>query len=282
MIVLALDPATCSAYTIFDTAIVGDTKSKIIKYGLIDLSGAHKFDNDGQKLAEFEKHVISLIKNNSIEQVALEDYFFNSRFRSGSSLNGAVRAIVWLVCAKLNIPYHIINISKWKTHIAGNVKPEKVLVKKLTKKVASKEYIKLALERKYQIILGEQIYDLAKNCMVPFKYDISDSIGIGIYFIEAYQQDVLKKVNREKEASEYIAAKIAKEKAVEKSKKEEQKAIEKARRDEQKAIEKARRDEEKAIEKARRDKEKSIEKQKKDEIKAIEKAAKKIEKKQTI
>ncbi len=282
MKIAGIDPATSTAYCIFDTNIQStNIKDKIVKYGLIDLS-REKFENNGLKLLKYKTFITKLIIDNNIDMVVLEDYFFNSKFCSGSNLNGAIRAVIWLVCAELNKPYEIINITKWKTHITGQSRPEKVMIKKLTKTVAEKEYVKIALEKKYNIVFKPEdlVYDMIKDKMVPFKYDVSDSIGITLYHVECGQKDKDIKIAKEKQAQQDLKEYASKNRLLNtaRNKKAEEKAAEKTAKDAAKAAEKTAKDAAKAAEKAAKDAAKAAEKAEKDAVKAATKTAEKAAK----
>jgi len=178
MRLLSIDPAKCSGWSVFNC----NNECILEKYGLVNTTSI-KYNNVGEELLAYKNYIIKLVKDYNIDFVVLEDYFFSSRFKSGSNLNPAFRSIIWLLCAELNIPFKIINISNWKKYIGGCIKPDKVTVRKFGRKLANKEYIKQALIDKYNLVLDNMVYDLVRDKLVPTKYDVCDSIAIGIYHL---------------------------------------------------------------------------------------------------
>jgi Holliday junction resolvasome RuvABC endonuclease subunit len=254
MKLLSIDPATTTAVTIFDTTKGNNNiQDMIVECKLIDLSKTKVID-DGHRLLLFRQHLSQIIREHQISHVCVESYFFSSRFCVGSNLNPAFRAIVWMVCAEFDIPYEIINITQWKTFIGGQCKPDKKLVRKLTRAVANKEYIKQALIDKYGIKLEGEVYDVIKGCKIPMTYDVSDSIAIGIYClrggkggISLFEENQRKDTAKEKEKE---ALKIAKEKekeALKIAKEKEKEALKVAKEKEKEALKIAKEKEKEAL-----------------------------------
>ena len=179
--ILSLDPSITTGYAV--AQINPDCNSSIIiKYGYLEVDTTSKYVGDWCN--DLYEKVKLLIEENSIKEVCVEDYFFSGKTRSGSNINPAYRAAIHMICRKMEIPYTIINISKWKKHVAGRVRPSKSHYIKYGKSKAQKTYIQEALWLRYRIKFPNFCISEKTGRPVVLKYDIVDATAIMIYWLE--------------------------------------------------------------------------------------------------
>src|SRR5690606_10045166 len=97
MNVLVLDPASSTGYCLVK---ISDNKADIYEYGIIDIDDS---EFDGDRCIQLMNRVKTLIEENSVEHVAVEDYFFSKRFATGSDLNIAYRTAIHIQCRLMGL-----------------------------------------------------------------------------------------------------------------------------------------------------------------------------------
>lgn len=153
---------------------------KIIKAGFNDINES---DFDGDRLLSGELWITELIKQLNPDLLLIEDYFFQSNHAMGASLNPKIRAIYELVSRKSEpkIPYLMIPPPAWKKAVAGRSRPTNEQKLKWKAK-ANKLFITEALETRLNIKFPTKIVSPFTGRKCDFKYDVSDAIGILIYY----------------------------------------------------------------------------------------------------
>lgn len=178
--VLVLDPAASTGYVLFKvrTRSTGAVKAQMYAYGHIDVDTSSDFQGD--HCIDLTDKIESLMEEHLVDCVALEDYFFSRKFVNGSSVNAAYRTAIHILCRKRGLPYTILNVSLWKTYVAGRSTPTKEQKKRWGPK-AKKYFIQEALWKSYQIRFPN--YALSnKNRRICFRSDVVDAVAMGIYF----------------------------------------------------------------------------------------------------
>lgn len=175
MKIIAFDPASSTGYTF------AELKNNTL---YINSQSCLCFDiktnmDKGSYTINMYKKVKEILLEHKPDKVVVEDYFFSNRFRNGSTVNVELRTAIYMICAKLKIPYTIITPTDWKTYIQSPLKYTKQQKKKMGKN-AEKLIIIERLREKYGIVFPEKITHNSKQ--VKFRYDISDSVGQLIYF----------------------------------------------------------------------------------------------------
>lgn len=144
---LALDQSTrVTGWSIFE-------EGKPIKYGKIDL----KEDDLGKRLVELRKQVIELIKEENIDEVAFEDIQLQKTVDGRESVNNVqtfkalseVYGVVLELVVEMDIKYHIVSSSSWKStcNIKGKQRTEQ------------KKNAQLYIQEKYGINVIQDICD---------------------------------------------------------------------------------------------------------------------------
>ncbi len=182
MKVLILDPATTTGYCIFEYD-KNKTLANIVNWGFIEVEDHEIL---GDRYLDYLSKIEKLIKDNNIEDVALEDYFFSRRTPQGANLNCAYRAMIHMKCRELNLNYTILNISLWKKFIAGRTTPTKEQKKKWGKEASKKLMIQEALFKKWKIKFPNHSISSKTGKPVKFKYDIVDAVGMAIFYASIY------------------------------------------------------------------------------------------------
>jgi hypothetical protein len=128
---------------------------------------------------EWLKNMILLL---SPDVIVMEDFFFSRRFASGSPVNVELRGVFKMTIRVFNIPYEIISPSDWKKGLMGRVRPTKEEIKKYGKSEA-KKVITINHLKKIGVKIPKKIINPNTGREIDFKDDVSDALGILIYFL---------------------------------------------------------------------------------------------------
>lgn len=180
MNILVLDPAASTGYALVE--VDGDTAT-VFDYGFIDVDTSSLYEGDW--CIDLMTHVKYLIQLHDVKEVAVEDYFFSSRFASGTNVNSAYRTAIHILCRQLNLPYDVLNVSQWKKHVANRSTPTKEQKKKWGKEAAKKLYMQQALWDRYGIRFPNHSISSKTGKPVLFRYDIVDAVGQAIFHCES-------------------------------------------------------------------------------------------------
>ena len=175
--ILALDPALSSGYAIGQ---INDRSCNIIEYGYIDVDNSSEYQGD--HCIDLMRRLDELYDRTKFEAVGVEAYFFSSRFCSGSDVNAAFRTAIHIWCRQKKIPYTILNISNWKSFVAGSSTPSKVQKLAWGKEKAKKLYIQQALWTRHGIRFPNHSLSEKTGKAIQFRYDIVDAVAQLIYF----------------------------------------------------------------------------------------------------
>jgi Holliday junction resolvasome RuvABC endonuclease subunit len=180
---IAIDPATSSGYAVAD--VEGKTCT-IVEYGFIDVDTSSPYVGDW--CLDLQKRIDEIHARTGFTDVAVEGFFFSSRFTQGTDVNPAYRTAIHMWARQNNLPYSILNISSWKTIVAGRSTPTKEQKAKYGKEAAKKIMIVQALWERHGIRLPNHSISEATGKPIIFRYDIGDAIGQAIYHaFEKYQ-----------------------------------------------------------------------------------------------
>jgi Holliday junction resolvasome RuvABC endonuclease subunit len=177
--ILALDPAASTGYAVMILDKDNDSAS-IIEYGFINVDVKSEFQGD--HCINLMNQVSNLIDKYSIDEACIEDYFFSQRFASGSNVNAAYRTALHILLRQKNLPYTILNISAWKSFVAGRSVPTKEQKKKWGKTLANKLYIQQALWEKWGFRFPNHSLSEKTGKPISFRYDVVDVVAQSVYF----------------------------------------------------------------------------------------------------
>jgi Holliday junction resolvasome RuvABC endonuclease subunit len=175
--VLVLDPATSTGYALIK---INNDVANIYEEGYIDVDITSSYQGD--HCIDLQKKIRKLIHDHSVKEVAIEDYFFSKKFCTGSTVNAAFRTAIHILCRQEALPYTILNVSSWKTYVAGRSTPTREQ-KKLYGTNAKKIFIQEALWRKYGFRFPNHSLG-SKGTPIAFRYDVVDVIAQSVYFCE--------------------------------------------------------------------------------------------------
>jgi len=177
--ILVLDPAESTGYTIVN---VDEQQSvaDIFEYGYIQVDTSSNYMGDW--LINLSQCIEALIQRYAVQVVVVEDYFFSSRFTTGSNVNPAYRAAIHMTARKLGLPYEILNISQWKSYVAGRSVPTKDQKKKWGKPAANKLFIQEALWFRHGIRFPNHSISEKTGKPIKFRYDIVDAVGQSVCY----------------------------------------------------------------------------------------------------
>ena len=174
--VLAVDPASCTGWALFDVA---GSDARIRAYGAIEVDKAAQ--SEGARMLSLRRQIASVLDAlpQPPEHAHIESFFFNRRTCNGAEINVVLRAAVYQLLEERGVPYTLHPPTHWKRFIGGTAVPRKADVAKFGRAKAGKAYIVQALADKYGIHFP--LHTRIGNRRLAFKTDISDAVGIGIY-----------------------------------------------------------------------------------------------------
>lgn len=181
MILLVLDPATSTGFCLVNIGIEDGyyTTADIYEYGFIDADTSSNFQGD--HCLDLMGKLQNLITEHNVEHIAIEDYFFSRKFRNGCNSNAAYRTAIHILARQNDLDYTIINISAWKTFVAGSSRPSKEQKKEWGAEAAKKLYIQQALWERYSFRFpNHSLSDAGRPIL--FRFDIIDVVGQAVYY----------------------------------------------------------------------------------------------------
>ena len=180
MKILVLDPAASTGYCVVE---VDGKDATIYEYGFIEVDTASLYEGDWY--LDLQSKIFSIMHHHMVDEVAVEDYFFSSKFAQGTNVNTAYRTAIHILCRQNGLPYDILNISQWKKHVAGRSTPTKEQKKKWGKEAAKKLYMQQALWDIYGIKFPNHSLSKKTGKPVLFRYDIVDAVAQAIFHCES-------------------------------------------------------------------------------------------------
>lgn len=183
MNVLIVDPASSTGYCIY-TIDDSEASAKIIDWGFIEVEDTTNYDGD--RYIDLADKITNIIIDNDIEMVGIEDYFFSRRSPQGSTLNCAYRAVIHMVCRKMDIHYDILNISLWKKFVNGRSTPTKLQKTQWGKEPAKKLMTQESLFLKWGIRFPNHSISKKTGKPIKFRYDIVDAVAMAVFHASIY------------------------------------------------------------------------------------------------
>ncbi len=183
MNVLALDPANSTGYCVYKYD-KSQASMDIVKWGFIEIKQSD--DYLGDQYLDLLIQVEKLIKDNDIQMVTVEDYFFSRRSPQGANLNCSYRAMIHMKCRELKIHYEILNISLWKKFINGRSTSTKEQKAKWGKEPSKKLMTQESLFHRWNIKFPNHSLSLLTGKPVKFRYDIVDAVAMAIFHASIY------------------------------------------------------------------------------------------------
>lgn len=175
-IFIAIDPgASCG----FALGRVSGNHCDVFRYGYIDVDTTSPYLGDW--CIDLQRRLDIIQAEVGFTDVAVEDFFFSSRFVSGVDVNPAYRTAIHMWARAKKLPYSILNISSWKTVAAGRSTPTKEQKAKWGKADSKKLYLVEALYFRHGIRLPNHSISEKTGKPILFRYDIADAIGQAIY-----------------------------------------------------------------------------------------------------
>lgn len=173
---IALDPAQSTGYAL---AKVNGSHCEIYEYGFIDVNNSSLYVGDW--CLDLVSRIESIYSREQFQDVAVEAFFFSSRFTLGTDVNPAYRTAIHMWARQKGLPYSILNISLWKAIVAGRSTPTKEQKLKYGKEASKKIMIIQALWERHGIRLPNHSISELTGKPILFRYDIGDAIGQAIY-----------------------------------------------------------------------------------------------------
>lgn len=205
MIILVLDPANSTGYCLAKVQIDEEgyyTSADIYEYGFIDVD--HSSDMQGDHCLDLMARLQSLIDDHWVEHIAVEDYFFSKRFVNGCNANAAYRTAIHILARQNDISYTVLNISAWKSFVAGRSTPTKDQVLRWGKEAAKKLFIQQALWDRFGFRFPNHSFSEKNGKPIAFRYDIVDVVGQAVYYCGMICQIPLKNITMSVEPPEDV------------------------------------------------------------------------------
>lgn len=174
--ILALDPAASTGYAV---ARIEDDLCTIVEYGFIDVDTKSQYIGDW--CIDLQNKVDNLFKIHKADSIAVEDYFFGSRFASGSNVNPAYRTAIHMWARNNKLHYEVLNISAWKVFVAGRSTPTRLQKQKWGAGPAKKLMIVEALWERFSIRFPNHSLSKSTGKPIQFRFDIVDAVAQAMY-----------------------------------------------------------------------------------------------------
>lgn len=178
MIVLVLDPAQSTGYCL--VRITASVRADIYEYGFIDIDKSSGYQGD--HCLDLMAQIQSLMDIHKVNRIVVEDYFFNKRFCNGCKVNFAFRTAIHILARQNGIEYVVVNVSLWKTFVAGRSTPTSEQKKEWGAVAAKKLYIQDALWKRFHIVFPNHCISKLTRKPIAFRFDITDAVGISVYY----------------------------------------------------------------------------------------------------
>jgi Holliday junction resolvasome RuvABC endonuclease subunit len=180
---LTLDPGSSTGYSLTRLEVNEEgyySNADIYEYGYIDVDTSSDFQGDW--CIDLMNRIQAMITDHSVEHIAIEDYFFSKRFCNGSNVNAAFRTAIHILARQNNIEYTILNISQWKTFVAGRPAPTKEQKRKWGAIPAKKLYIQQALWEYHGFKFPNHSISETTGKPIVFRCDIIDVVAQTVYY----------------------------------------------------------------------------------------------------
>lgn len=177
--ILAVDPAEHTGFAVVCADTATNT-GNIFEYGIIDIDTSSGFLGD--YCNDMYKRISALIEKHSIRRVVIEDYFFSGKFANGSNMNPMYRAAVHMAARNYNLPTEILNVSQWKSFVAGRSVPTKQQKAQWGAEAAKKLYIQQALWERYNIRFPNHSLSESTGKPILFRMDVVDAVAQAICY----------------------------------------------------------------------------------------------------
>lgn len=178
---LVLDPAISTGYCLVE---IEDQKANIYEYGFIEIPNDTEFNGD--RCISMMNQIEDIINTHGVTDIALEDYFFSSRFAQGGTLNVALRTAIHIQARLMGLEYTVLNVSNWKKFIAGRSTPTKQQKAKWGKEPAKKLMIQEALWEKYRFRFPDHSISKKTGKPIKFRYDVVDAVGQAVFYCKIH------------------------------------------------------------------------------------------------
>lgn len=163
--VLSLDPATSLGWCVLD--IFPNGSVEVVAWGYVELKG----DEAAEKLCDLECYANSIYKRYEPGYTVMEGYMFSKRCCNGALLNAYIRGVLMLVATKHNQSPTVVQVGDWKRFICGakgmKAKKEEVIEKLVMR----------------GCVFPDKIYSQNSKAKIKFRHDISDAVGIALYYL---------------------------------------------------------------------------------------------------
>jgi Holliday junction resolvasome RuvABC endonuclease subunit len=189
MIVLSLDPGSCTGYCLVSveweyidiwSGTWKWTSADIYEYGYINVDITSNYQGD--HCIDLMNKIKDIIDRHNVEHITVEDFFFSKKFANGSNVNVAFRTAIHILARERGIDYTILNISAWKTFVAGRATPTKQQKMLWGPTPAKKIYMQDALWMYFSIRFPNHSISEKTRKPIVFKYDIVDVVAQAIYY----------------------------------------------------------------------------------------------------
>lgn len=177
-VVLAVDAGASCGYAVakIDPTLRSAT---VCEYGFMDI------DTSSRYIGDWCRNLMSrldLIQDRvSATDIAVEDYFFSSRHKSGANVNPIYRAAIYIWARNRGLPHHTLGITNWKTFVAGRSTATREEKAAWGAERAKKLMIARALWERHQIRFPNFSISETTGRPIALRMDCVDAVGQAIY-----------------------------------------------------------------------------------------------------
>lgn len=189
--ILAVDPGASCGFAVVKVSSEAPARtSEVVAYGYIDVDTSSSYVGDW--CIDLTNQIEKLATKHNITEIAIEDYFFSRKTRSGANINPAYRTAIHIWARQRGIHYEVVGISAWKVYVSGRSSPTREQKKQWGAK-ANKLMIVDALWRRHGIRFPNHSISEKTGKPLEFRLDCADAVGQGVYAAFARYNCVMTK-----------------------------------------------------------------------------------------
>lgn len=174
--ILTFDPGQSCGYSV--VKVDGDN-CEIVEYGFIDVDVSSQYMGDW--CIDLQRRISEIQSKVNADVIAVEDYFYSSRFKQGANVNPAYRTAIHMWARNNGLHYEVLNISSWKLFVAGRSTPTKLQKQRWGAGPAKKLMMMEAMWKRFNIRFPN--HSISENTGKPivFRFDVVDAVAQGMY-----------------------------------------------------------------------------------------------------
>lgn len=179
-VILAIDAGASCGYAVARVHRETELKTaEVVEYGYLSIDTSSPYIGDWCR--DLMARLTDIQSRVAATDIAVEDYFFSMRTRSGANVNPMYRAAVYIWAREAGLPHYTLGITNWKTLVAGRSTPTREEKAAWGAERAKKLMIVKALWERHQIRFPNFSVSEATGKPISLRLDCVDAVGQVLY-----------------------------------------------------------------------------------------------------